>query len=85
MDFGAFLVVFVDPYDTDFRHRKDNKLPRVARIGDDLLVAGGGGVKHELAECATALAERLGLQIDAVFYVDIRVHHSMPRFLSSSS
>ena len=85
MDFGAFFVVFVDTYDTDFRHSENNKLPRVARIGDDLLVAGGGGVKHELAECAAALAERLSLQVDAVFYVDIRVHYSMPRFLSSSS
>ena len=46
---ARFVVVAVDAVVADVRIRERDDLPRVRRVGDDLLVADERGVEHDLA------------------------------------
>ncbi len=43
-------VLFVGAHIADMREREGDDLPRIGRIGEDLLVAGHGGVEADFAD-----------------------------------
>ena len=50
MDLVGFDVLGVDAVVADVRIRERHDLPTVARVGEDFLVAGDGGVEHHFAD-----------------------------------
>ncbi len=58
MDLLGLDVFLVDAVAADVRIRQRDDLPAVARVGEDLLVAGQRGVEHHLADGATGRADR---------------------------
>ena len=66
MDFGGFDVLGIHADVADMRIGQRNDLAGVARIGEDLLIAGDRGVEHHFADRRTGGADRMTTKDRAV-------------------
>src|SRR2546421_4557471 len=61
-----FAILVVHPGIADVRIGEGDDLPAIRRIGEDLLIAGHGGVEHHLADRRALRADRAAVEHRAV-------------------
>ncbi len=66
MDFRGFDVFGIHADVADVRIRKGHDLTRIARVGQDFLIAGDSGVEHDFADRMPGGADRVTTKDRAV-------------------
>ena len=66
MDFAAFDVFGIDAVVADMRVSEGDDLLAVARVREDFLIAGHGGVEHHLADRGAGRSNRIANKDRAV-------------------
>ncbi|MNN22188.1 hypothetical protein D3C81_1355370 [compost metagenome] len=66
MDFRGFDILRIDTVVADMRIRQRDDLPRIARVGEDFLVTGDGGVEHHFTDGMAGSANGIATKDRAV-------------------